>query len=197
MLKHDPTEHGVFIPDPAPWVIRSTVPAGISAIPGAVVESHALLQVAGSAELLQEPFAVLQTSVVQTLLSPQFLGAPLQMPVTQTSFTVQGLLSLHAAPEAAVNLHAPVLAVQVSVVQGLLSSQTLVVPPVQAPEEQVEPVMHLLTLVHAIPFARGVWPQAPVLGSQVSVVQGLASLQRVAASEHGFTMAVIVPARWR
>jgi hypothetical protein len=151
--------------------------------------------------LLQVPFAVLQTSVVQTLLSVQFLGDPLQTPVTQASFTVQGLLSLHTGfpgvPEIAVNLHTPVDAVQELVVQGLLSSQTLVVPPPHTPAVQVEPVMHLLTLTHAVALATLVWLQAPVLGSQKSVVQELLSPQRVAASEHGFTMRVTEPARWR
>jgi isopentenyl diphosphate isomerase/L-lactate dehydrogenase-like FMN-dependent dehydrogenase len=157
-------------------------------MPGAVVESQAFPQVVGSGELLQVPSVVLQVSVVQTLLSLQFLGVPLQTPVTQTSFTVQGLLSLHAPPVVAVNLHTPVDVVQVLIVQGLMSSQTLVVPPPQTPSVQVVPDRHLFLLTHVVPLAALMWVQTPVTGSQPSVVQVLLSLQRVAASRHGSTI---------
>jgi len=132
--------------------------------------------------LAQAPVAASQESVVQTLLSLQFLSVPLQVPAEQASFVVQRLLSLHAIV-LLVYLHAPVDAVQVSVVQILLSLQTLAVPP-QVPLAHLSPKVQALPSLHVVPFATGVWIHAPVAGSQVSVVQVLLSLQRVAASAH-------------
>jgi hypothetical protein len=65
---------------------------------GEVLTSQANPQVAGPAVLVQTPVPVSQVSVVQTLLSLQFLAVPPQVPLVQTSFEVQALLSLHAVP---------------------------------------------------------------------------------------------------
>jgi hypothetical protein len=68
----------------------------------------------------------------------------------------------------------PVARVHVSVVQALLSSQTIDVP-AQTPSEQMSPPEQ------ALPSSQGaallVLTQAPVAGSQVSSVQRLPSLQ--------------------
>src|SRR5437773_1548199 len=65
-----------------------------------------------------------QVSVVQGLPSSHELPAPAQTPPLQTSPVVHGLASLHEAPLlAAACWHAPDDGVQLSAVQGLLSSQ--------------------------------------------------------------------------
>src|SRR5262245_12207165 len=61
-------------------------------------------------------------------------------------------------------------------VQGLLSLQLSGVPAVQMPAWQVSVPLHTLPSLHDVPFATGVFRQ-PATGSQVSVVQGLLSLQ--------------------
>jgi hypothetical protein len=70
------------------------------------------------------PVAGLQPLVVQTLLSVQVSGVPaVQAPVWQVSVPLQRLPSAHAVPLATFAFeHCPAL--QVSVVQGLLSLQS-------------------------------------------------------------------------
>ncbi len=69
----------------------------------------------------------------------------------------------------------PVAALQVSVVQGLLSSHVTGAPP-QTPPEQMSPVVQALPSLHA--FALFVKTH-PVAGSQLSVVQTLPSSQTI------------------
>jgi hypothetical protein len=111
-------------------------------------------QVDAPGVLLQTPVAASQVSVVQTLLSLQFLAVPLHMPAAQASFSVQALLSLHTIPPPVmgVNLHAPVVVLQLSVVQGLLSLHTTVVPP-QIPFVHLSLVVQRLLSLHTVPFA--------------------------------------------
>ena len=70
----------------------------------------------------------------------------------------------------------PVAGSQLSVVQALPSSQTRAAPRVQVPLWQVSAPLQRLPSLHDVPLATGaVWQ--PVAGLQVSVVQGLPSLQ--------------------
>ena len=64
----------------------------------------------------------------------------------------------------------------VSVVHGLPSSQSSGVPAVQTPAWQVSFPLHTVPSGHGVPFATEVFWQ-PRTGSQLSVVQGLLSLQ--------------------
>jgi hypothetical protein len=125
----------------------------------------------------QAPVAGLQLSVVQTLLSLQTVGAPgTQLPPPQASPVVQALPSLqgfvlfaNTQPEAGL---------QLSVVQTLLSLQTVGAPDMHAPPPQTSPVVQALPSLQALVLF--VKTQAPVVGLQLSVVQTLLSLQTVA-----------------
>jgi hypothetical protein len=73
----------------------------------------------------------------------------------------------------------PLAGAQVSVVQELLSSQSVGPPDLQEPALQVSPVVQaLLSLQGSV---LGTWMQAPSLGLHVSSVQTLLSLQILAA----------------
>src|SRR3990172_6348941 len=74
----------------------------------------------------------------------------------------------------------PVAGSQASVVQALLSLQTIGVNTHPLAALQVS-VVHALLSLQTI----AVLIQAPVVGLQISMVQASLSLQRVAASEHG------------
>jgi hypothetical protein len=74
-----------------------------------------------------QPVKALQASVVQGLLSLQTRAVPLQAPVAQVSVDVQALPSSQAAA-LFVNEQLPVAELQLSVVHGLLSLQTLPPP---------------------------------------------------------------------
>ena len=122
-----------------------------------------------------QPVALLQLSVVQTLLSLQNTAGlnalPAQVPAPQTSPVVQALLSLHARLLMANTQPEPGL--QLSVVHRLLSLQVMPVP-AQAFAAQMSP------LVQALPSSQiaalAVFRQ-PVTALQESVVHGLPSLQ--------------------
>src|SRR5438132_787923 len=102
-------------------------------------------------------------------------------PRLQTS-NVHGLLSMQSAfvaqgrqPGVGVWTQ-PVTALHVSVVQAFPSLQLSGVPAVQIPDWQVSAPLHTLPSLHGVPFATAAcWH--PASGSQLSVVQGLLSLQ--------------------
>ncbi len=71
-------------------------------------------------------------------------------------------------------------ALQLSVVQALLSLHTLAVP-AQTPPVHRSLLVHKLPSLQPAPLAMLVWTQLPVLLSQVSVVQVLLSLHVAAA----------------
>src|SRR6266511_3946482 len=73
------------------------------------------------------PVAELHESIVQTLLSLQTIAVPAQVPVEQTSFTVQALPSLQGNA-LYVWIQLPVAGSHVSVVQTLLSLQSVSEP---------------------------------------------------------------------
>jgi hypothetical protein len=77
--------------------------------------------------------AELQESVVQLLLSLQFLAVPVQTPFLHASLTVQALLSLQGRVLGVYTQPVGRTGTHVSVVQGLLSLQTLAGPGTQTP----------------------------------------------------------------
>ncbi len=102
------------------------------------------------------------------------MAEPAQTPFVQTSPLVQGELSLHAVPGAAVVKMQPVTGEQLSVVHVLLSLHASVPDPPQLPPLQLSPVVQGFPSLHvAVLFAK---PHCPVAGSHVSVVQTLLSL---------------------
>ena len=117
---------------------------------------------------------------MQPLLSLQFkVPVPArQVPAPlQESPTVQAFPSEQEVPAAAGAWLQPPPELQASVVQGLLSSQFWVDPPVHAPDPlQVSPVVQALPSLHAVPAGAGAWTQ-PWLELHESVVQGFPSLQ--------------------
>ena len=120
------------------------------------------------------PVASAHVSVVQGLLSLQTIPTPAQAPPLQTSPDVQALPSSQAFV-LLVNTH-PVAGLHVSVVHRLLSSQTTAAPGWQAPAPHVSPDVQALPPSQAIVlFVK----TQPVAGLQLSVVQGLLSLQTI------------------
>ena len=107
-----------------------------------VVQALPSLQEAVLFEWVQ-PVAGLQLSSVQTFPSSQ-LGAapPTHAPAEQVSPVVHALSSLQAL--VLFVCVQPVVSLQLSVVQGLLSSQLGALPPVQTPAWQVSPVVQAL-----------------------------------------------------
>ena len=118
-------------------------------------------------------------SSVQTLVSVHGLGVPaLHAPLEHTSLTVQPLLSLHAPPSSFTCTQTPLLASHESAVQTLPSSQLFGWPGWHAPFVQMSPVVQALPSVHtAVLFT---FTHLPVVLSQLSLVQGLPSLQPTA-----------------
>ncbi len=124
----------------------------------------------------QTPLAGLQLSVVHLSPSSQLTAVPLQAPLVHAS----GLVHLLPSSQLVVLLAylQPLALSQVSVVHRLLSLQTSALPPAQLPPLQVSPTVHALpSLQLAVLFSF----LQPLVGSQVSIVQGLPSSQLGAA----------------
>ena len=120
-----------------------------------------------------QPVAGAQLSVVQRLWSSQSTAeAGLQAPSPQVSPLVQALPSSQASVLLAKTQ--PVAGSQLSLVQGLASSQARVSPLTQAPTSQVSPLVQALPSSQVRVLFVKTQPEA---GSQLSVVQGLASSQ--------------------
>jgi hypothetical protein len=120
-----------------------------------------------------QPLAASHPSAVQTLPSSQLGGAPPRhAPPAHVSPTVQALPSLHGF--ALLTWTHPEAGLHESSVQGLASLHTVGAPGWHAPPPQVSPVVQAFPSSHAAVLF--VWAQ-PVARSQVSVVQGLLSLQ--------------------
>jgi hypothetical protein len=137
-----------------------------------LLSSHGVVSSSGG--LLHTP--AVHEFRVHSLLSLQ-LGPPVpaQVPLVQTSPDVQPFSSSQAVPFASLVKTQPVEALQLFDVHGLLSSHFSWVPPTHAPFEHLSPIVHTLLSLHATPLF-GVYAQ-PVVGLQLSVVQGLLSLQ--------------------
>ena len=109
-----------------------------------------------------QPVLASQLSSVHGLPSLQASFWPdAQLPSWQRSPLVQASPSLHARL-LALNWQ-PILLSQLSVVQGLPSSQALASPGRQVPERQVSPLVQALPSLHAVPFSWGTNAQTPPL----------------------------------
>jgi hypothetical protein len=107
---------------------------------------ESLHEVPEGALLVVQPVAGLQLSVVQSLVSLQTIGSPMQLPAPlQESDWVQRLESLHEVPAGVLVAVQPVAGLQLSMVQLLVSSQNTGAPWVQLPApSQVSPFVHAL-----------------------------------------------------
>ena len=168
------------------------------AVPAQVPAVQVSALVHGSASLHGAPVCAVPvhlpaaqwSCVVHALLSLQLFtlfAVPAQTPAVHVSWLVQTLLSLQLPPVAAVCVHAPEVASQLSVVQGLLSLHCGAVP-------AQTPAVHTSLVVHALPSLHGTLPppppppppptlvcwQLPVPGWQKSLVQLLPSSQLLA-----------------
>jgi hypothetical protein len=125
----------------------------------------------------RHPSVASQESAVQGLPSSQLGIAPgEQVPAWQVSVPLHALPSLQDVPfPTAVCAH-PVTGSQVSVVQGLLSSQSREAPGEQVPDEQVSAPLQTSPSGQEVPSARSACSQ-PVTGSQVSLVHAFESSQ--------------------
>ena len=118
---------------------------------------------------------MLQVSFVHGLPSSQLAaGPPTQVPPLHVSLVVHALPSLHALVLFVCTQ--PVDVLQVSVVQGLVSSQLGGGPPTQEPAAHVSLVVHALLSLQAAVLL--VWTQ-PDAGLQESSVQGFESSQLI------------------
>ena len=120
-----------------------------------VVQALPSLQLALLFTNLHWPVAGSQVSVVQTLLSPQLFGVPAaHVPAAQTSLSVQGFPSSHAA--VLLTKPQPVVAEQNGVVHGLVSSGHVMAEPAHTPFVQTSPVVQGELSLHEVPVAAGV-----------------------------------------
>jgi hypothetical protein len=118
-----------------------------------------------------------QLSVVQTLLSLQLSAVPAaQTPLWHVSLPLQTVPSAHGVPFRTGTWVHPKAGSQLSVVQTLESLQLSAVPGVHAPFWQVSLPLQTLPSVHELPLATLLLWQ-PAIGSQLSAVHGLPSLQ--------------------
>ena len=124
--------------------------------------------------LCTQPSLASQLSVVQGFLSSHSTAGPAtQLQPTHASPQVQALSSLQARLLSLVWVQ-PADRSQVSLVQGLLSSQLVPMPGWQPPSRHASPVVHGLSSLQAPVTAA--WAQ-PFAGSQVSLVQTFLSSQ--------------------
>jgi hypothetical protein len=127
--------------------------------------------------MFTHPVAVLQLSVVQTLLSLQSRAVPaVHVALWHVSAPLQALPSEHEVPLARGVFTQPVVVLHVSVVQALLSLQLGAAPEAHVPDWQVSTPLQALPSEHDEPLATATFWQ-PASGSQLSVVQTLPSLQ--------------------
>src|SRR5688572_5952036 len=97
--------------------------------------------------------AGLQLSLVQGLPSSHEGGAPLeQLPFWQVAVPLQTLPSSQAVPLATLAWAQPLAGLQLSLVQGLLSSHEVGVPGTQLPAWQVAVPLQTLPSSQAVPF---------------------------------------------
>ena len=96
-----------------------------------------------------QPLAKSQASVVQTLPSSQFGGAPpTQDPLEHVSAVVQAFPSMHGL--VLFTFLQPVAGLQESSVQPLPSSQLGAGPPTHTPPEHTSPVVHAFPSLHEL-----------------------------------------------
>jgi len=137
-----------------------------------LVHASPSVQVAVLARFVQ-PFAESQASVVQGLPSLQSGPAPgTHAPPAQASPTVHALPSSQAMVLLA--CAQPVATLQLSLVQGFVSSHWVTAPARQAPPPHTSPAVQALASVQLAELGKLVQPVAP---SQPSSVHRLPSLQ--------------------
>jgi len=118
-----------------------------------------------------------QESAVQGLPSSQLGIVPgEQMPPWHVSAPLQALPSLQEVPFPTAAYWHPATGSQVSLLHGLLSSQSRAGPAVQVPEEHVSAPLQASPSLQEVPSARSACWQ-PAAGSQVSLVHAFPSLQ--------------------
>jgi hypothetical protein len=83
--------------------------------------------------VLRQPSTASHESAVQTLPSSQLIVVPTHTPLAQLSAAVQTVPSVHALPFGRAVFTQPVDGLQLSFVQPLASSQSVVVPPAHTP----------------------------------------------------------------
>jgi hypothetical protein len=166
------------------------VPLATTALPHtpavqlSVVHGLLSLQSAATLHALQpamgvcwQPLTELQESVVQAFPSLQLSAVPAaHVPFWQVSAPLQTLLSEHAVPFRTAVVVQPKAGLQLSVVHTFPSSQTSAAPAVHTPAWQVSGPLQTFPSEHGTPFSTVVATQ-PLAGLQLSVVQGLPSLQ--------------------
>src|SRR6266446_9945030 len=124
-----------------------------------------------------QPVMGSQVSMVHGFPSLQLGAMPcVQLPFWHVSLPLHTLASLHEVPFGTTVCLQPATGSHVSVVHGLASAQVSAVPAVHTPAWHVSVPLHALPSLHEVPFETAVCLQ-PATGSQVSVVQGLLSLQ--------------------
>jgi hypothetical protein len=137
------------------------------------------LQVVPESGVCVQPVVALQASVVQALPSSQLSAVPAaQVPFWQSSAPSQMVLLGHGVPLETFVCVQPEAVLQVSLVQGLPSSQLGAVPGWQTPAWQVSAPLQALPSEHEVPVSGACWHPSWV--SQLSVVQTLLSLQSAA-----------------
>ena len=168
-------------------VVQALASLQLSAVPAAQVplwQLSAPLQTLASAHEVpfsagtcSQPKTELQVSVVHGLPSLQLSAVPaVQNPDWQLSVPSHTSASAHGVPLGTGAAVQPSTGLQLSVVHTLPSLQLSAVPAVQVPLWQVSAPLQTLASLHGVPFATEVVVQ-PKRGSQLSVVQGLLSLQ--------------------
>jgi hypothetical protein len=116
---------------------------------------------------------VLQLSLVHGLLSLHTVAPPgLHAELAQTSPTLQALPSLHGWVLGV--LAQPLLGLQLSSVQGFLSSQLRLLPAVHTPALQASPTLHTEpSASQPPPSFCATYPHLPALGSQLFLLQSV------------------------
>jgi hypothetical protein len=118
--------------------------------------------------VLMQPIWTSHESVVQGLLSSQFLGAPAQTPLMHTSLIVQMSPSSQPAPFCLSGLvQTPVVVLQVPATWHWSNAgQTTAVPLTHAPAWHASPIVQASPSSHVVPFGRLEKPVALVAGVQ-------------------------------
>jgi hypothetical protein len=131
--------------------------------------------------LYTQPLLGSQESLVHGLPSSHVTLLPAQKPPEHLSPWLQALPSSH--PKVLFwNAQLPVVVLQLSVVQGLLSLQLLATPALHAEAAHASPTVQALPSLHGAVLAANL---QPALASQLSSVHGLPSLQlRIAPALH-------------
>jgi hypothetical protein len=136
-----------------------------------------------------QPDLVSQLSLVHGLPSLQyFFGPGTQFEPLQISFSVQKLLSASHGAEL-VPCTQPVVASQLSLVQGLLSSQESPLPALHTPSAHASEIVHTLpSASHPVPSAWAFAPHLPVIALHSAFEQAVSPLVEHVTTVAGLTL---------